>query len=207
MIDVVQWTGLVFITLFYPIQNWRLVVTRQPIGISFLAFSLLAVGIGGYAFLGLYLELWGLMAGNLLNIFFCGTILLMVLMWSPTLSSSERFWGLLVLVGGFLFLVATHLLMPRDVAVSVVGWVGMVGIIAFYPVQNLTLLKNQDPTGLSRAAFASLVIGLALYTILGFLVRDLTLILGNGLSFLGTVVVLFFILRGKQSIERPLEIE
>lgn len=207
MIDVVQWGGLIFIGLFYPIQNGRLLFTRQPIGISFLAFSFLAVGIGGYALLGFYLELWGVMIGNILNAFFCATILWIVWKWSQTLSSGERDKGLLVLVGGFLFLAAIHLLMPRDVAVSVVGWVGMVGIIAFYPVQNYTLFKKKDPAGLSLVAFSSLVVGLALYTILGFLVGDLTIILGNGASFFGTVLVLFFILRGNQSTEKSSEIE
>lgn len=207
MIDIAQWGGLIFIGLFYPIQNWRLLRTLQPVGISFLGFSLIAVGIFGYALLGFYLELWGVMIGNVINLVFCGAILWIVWKWSKALSSRERRTGLIVLVGGFASLTAVHLLMPRDMAITAVGWIGMLGIIAFYPVQNYTLFEKKDPTGLSLLAFSSLVIGLALFTLLGFLVGDMTLIWGNGLSFLGTVLVLYFILHGKQSTETPLEVE
>jgi len=75
-----------------------------------------------------------------------------------------------------------------------VGWIGMAGIIAFYPVQNFDLFRKKDPTGLSLIAFISLAIGLAFYALLGFLVNDLTIILGNGITFLGSLPIIWVII-------------
>jgi uncharacterized protein with PQ loop repeat len=118
-------------------------------------------------------------------------------MWfrSSALGRNERISGISVLTVGIGFLVLLHLIASRETAASIVGWVGMFGIIAFYPVQNFSLIKGGDPTGLSLAAFVSLTCGLALYAALGLMVGDLTIFLGNGITFLGSLPIIAMILR------------
>jgi len=199
MEDIIQWLGTVAIVAFYPLQNWRLILTRNPVGLSFLAFCFIAIGIAGYLVLGLHLGLLGLVLGNASNFFFASLILLLLWFRSSALAGKERAAGISVLITGIGFLVLLHVIAPRETAASLVGWVGMFGIIAFYPVQNFNLFKQKDPTGLSLSAFVSLACGLCLYAILGFMVEDLTLILGNGITFLGSLSIIAMILRkGKQ---------
>ncbi len=193
MVDIAQWLGTLGIVAFYPLQNWRLISTRNPVGLSFLAFSFIAVGIAGYLALGIHLKLLGLTVGNASNFFFASLILLLVWFRSPVLSRAERAAGILVLFVGLGFLTTLHVVTSLETAASLVGWVGMAGIIAFYPVQNFDLFRKKDPTGLSLIAFTSLAVGLAFYALLGFLVNDLTIILGNGITFLGTLPIIWVI--------------
>ena len=195
MEDIIQWLGTAGIVAFYPLQNWRLIFTRNPVGLSFLAFSFIAVGIAGYFALGLHLGLLGLVFGNVSNFFFASLILLLVWFRSSALTRKERAAGICVLIVGIGFLVLLHMIASRETAASLVGWVGMFGVIAFYPVQNFNLFRKKDPTGLSLAAFVSLAGGLALYALLGFIVGDLTILLGNGITFLGSLPIILMILR------------
>ena len=192
---IAQWLGTVGIVSFYPIQNWRLFLTRNPIGISFLAFCCIVVGVAGYLALGVRLELAGLAAGNASNFFFACCLLLIVWFRSSTLTVRERVAGLFVLVSGLGFLLAMNLLSSRAIAIAVSGWTGLTGIVAFYPIQNAVLFRKKDPAGLSLLAFATLTIGLVFYTILGFLVHDITIIVGNGLTAIGSIVVIYMVLR------------
>jgi uncharacterized protein with PQ loop repeat len=192
---IAQWLGTVGIVSFYPIQNWRLFMTRNPVGISFLAFCCIVVGVAGYLALGVRLELVGLAFGNASNFFFASCLLLIVWFRSSTLTVKERVAGLLVLISGLGFLLTMNLLSSEAIAIKVSGWTGLTGIVAFYPIQNAVLFRKKDPTGLSLLAFATLTIGLVFYTILGFLVYDITIIAGNGLTAIGSMVVICMILR------------
>ena len=122
----------------------------------------------------------------------------MLIIWrrSSALTFGERFVGLLTLFGGLLFLAYVYFFFPLQTSINIVGWVGLVGIVAFFLIQNSTLLIRRDPTGLSLSAFSFLAVGLVLYTILGFLVDDLRIILGNGFSFLGTLIIIVIIIKG-----------
>ncbi len=198
MENIIEWLGTAGIVAFYPLQNWRLILTRNPVGISFLAFSFVAIGTAGYLALGIHLDILGLVIGNASNFFFASLILLLVWFRSSALTRRERIAGLSVFIIGIGFLSILHMIASRETAASIVGWVGMFGVIAFYPAQNFKLFKRKDPTGLSLVAFVSLAAGLAFYTLLGFVVKDTTIILGNGVSFLGCLPIIWMILRKKK---------
>ena len=195
LVFLAQWLGAICIAVFYPAQNWRLVVTRNPIGLSFLAFSFISIGIAGYLALGLHLGLVGLTAGNASNFAFAILILLIIWRKSSALAMRERIAGLSVLLAGFGALAVLHLVTSQVFAQTASGWLGLTGIVAFYPVQNADLFRKKDPTGLSLFAFVSLAIGLAFYALLGFLVDDVTIIAGNGITFLGSLPVIYMIVR------------
>jgi len=197
MLDLVmlaQWLGTVGVSGFYPLQNWRLFFTRNPVGLSFLAFAFITVGVAGYLTLGIQLGLLGLIVGNAINLGFALPILAIILLRSKTLTARERSRGLLVLGTAFVAF-AWLLLLGGAVLETAAGWIGLAGVLAFYPIQNASLFRSKDPTGLSLVAFASLAVGLAGYTMLGVLVGDITIILGNGLTFIGTLPILFMIVR------------
>ncbi len=192
-IALTQWIGAIGIGLFYPIQNWRAFTTKNPVGLSFLAFSAIAVGVAGYISLGVRLGtpiFYGLNSINLIFVF-----LLLGLIWrcSSLLSKKERLFGTIVLIVGLSGLVAVNLL-AADVA-KWSGWIGLAGIIAFYPAQNAKLFKSRDPIGLSLTACVSLFIGLCGLAVFGVLINDATVALGNGLSALGTIPIIYGILR------------
>src|SRR3989338_2834658 len=193
--DLAQWIGTVGIVAFYPIQNWRLLFTRNPVGLSFLAFALIAVGISGYLALGMHLGLVGLFRSNTSNLAFATLILLIVWFRSQGLRATERAAGLLTLIVGFGALIVIHLAASPIFASTAAGWLGLSGVVAFYPIQNANLFRTKDPTGLSLLAFACLTVGLAFYALLGFLVKDITIIIGNGVTFLGSLVVIYMIIR------------
>ena len=195
LVFLAQWLGTICIVAFYPIQNWRLFLTRNPIGLSFLAFSFIAVGISGYLALGLHLGLVGLTVGNASNLIFATLILVIVWFRSPLLHVREKVLGLLVLAAGLGALITVQLAASPAFAQGASGWLGFAGIVAFYPVQNSDLFRKKDPTGLSLLAFVSLAIGLACYTLLGFLVNDVTIIAGNGVSLLGSLPIIYMIVR------------
>lgn len=198
MLDLIilsQWLGTVGVSGFYPLQNWRLFFTRNPVGLSFLAFAFLTVGVAGYLTLGIRLGLLGLFAGNAINLPFVLAIVAIVLFRSAALKRRERLTGLAVLFLGLGALLGINLFGAPALAQNASGWFGLVGVLTFYPVQNAVLFRSRNPAGLSLIAFASLAVGLAGYTALGVLVRDVTLILGNGLSFLGSLPILYMIVR------------
>ena len=118
MENVIQWLGTVGIAAFYPIQNWRLVLARNPVGLSFLAFSFLAVGIAGYIALGLHLGLVVLAGGNMSNLVFASVILLLIWFRSSALTQKERVAGLSVLIIGIGFLALLHMIASRETAAS-----------------------------------------------------------------------------------------
>src|SRR3989338_7144277 len=105
MVALAQWIGAIGIGLFYPIQNWRAFVTRNPVGLSFFAFSSIAVGVAGYISLGIKLGTPIFYGLNSVNLFF--VFLLLGLMWrcSSSLLKKERMAGILVLVVGLSSLV------------------------------------------------------------------------------------------------------
>jgi len=192
-----QLVGAIGVGLFYPIQNWRAFVTRKPIGLSFLAFSVLAVGIAGYLALGLHLGtpiFWSL---NISSLVFDILLLGLIYFWSPSLSIKEKIAGLLVIAIGFSTLSAVNIFWEQY-AISVSGWMGFVGVVGFYPIQNAQLFRRRDPTGLSFTGFTSLFIGLCGLTIFGALINDMTIIFGNGITALGTLSILWAIARWKK---------
>lgn len=196
--EAMQLIGAVGTGLFYPIQNWRAFVTRKPIGLSFLAFSVIAVSVGGYLSLGLHLKapiFWGLNASNLV---FAILLLVLLWFWSRTLSIKERVAGLLVMATGFSTLAAVNILFEQNAA-AISGWIGLAGIVGFYAIQNAQLFIKRDPTGLSFVAFASLFVGLCGLTAFGVFISDTTVILGNGITALGTLPILWGILRWKKA--------
>jgi len=192
---ITQWLGTAGVVAFYPIQNWRLFLTRNPIGLSFFAFCLLSVGVAGYLALGLHLGLRGLAAGNAVNFFFVGVILTLLWFRSEALRLPERIAGLTVLLAGLGGLALVNLWGPGGFAEGFSGWLGLGGVVAFYPVQNFDLFRKKDPRGLSLLAFGVLAVGAAFYTLLGFLVRDVTVIIGNGFATLGALLTIYLILR------------
>lgn len=201
IVEIMQLVGAIGIGLFYPMQNWRAFITRKPVGLSFLAFSVIAVGVAGYLALGVRLGtpiFWGLNASNL---FFEILLLLIMWFWSPMLSAKERIAGLTILAVGFLTLAATNIFLEQHAA-SISGWIGLAGVIGFYPIQNAKLFISRDPTGLSLTAFASLFIGLCGLTAFGVLIRDITIILGNGITALGTLPLIWGIVWWKKNMIR-----
>lgn len=195
-VDVIQLIGAIGVGLFYPMQNWRAFVTRTPTGLSFLAFSMIAVGVAGYLALGIRLQapiFYGLNGSCLVFV-----VLLLTLMWlrSVDLCWKERAAGLLILSAGFSGLLAVNFL-AKDIAPTVSGWMGFAGIVGFYPLQNGKLFLKRDSTGLSLAAFLALFIGLSSLTVFGMFIADITVILGNGLCALGTLPILWGIIRWK----------
>ena len=70
--------------------------------------------------------------------------------------------------------------------------------MGFYPIQNIQLFIKRDPTGLSFIAFISLFIGLCGLTVFGVLIGDVTVILGNGITALATLPILWGIARWKK---------
>ncbi len=198
IVETMQLVGAIGIGLFYPIQNWRAFVTRKPIGLSFLAFSIIAVGVAGYLALGVRLGtpiFWSLNASNL---FFEILLLLLIWFWSPALSTKERAAGLIVMAVGFSTIVSANLFL-EEYATSISGWLGFAGVVGFYPVQNAQLFIKRDPTGLSLTAFSSLFVGLCGLTVFGVFIGDKTVILGNGLTALGTLPILWGIVRWKKT--------
>lgn len=194
IITLMQWIGAVGIGLFYPIQNWRAFVAKNPVGLSFLAFSSIAIGIAGYISLGIRLEkpiFYGL---NSLNLFFAFLLLGLIWRCSSSLSKRERVAGIIVLVVGLFSLAAINIWMV-DIAPTVSGWIGLAGIVGFYPIQNARLFKSRDPTGLSLTACIFLFIGLCSLAVFGVMINDITVSLGNGLTALGTIPILYGILR------------
>ena len=194
LIDISQWAGMALIGLYFPLQNWRLILTRNPLGISFLAFAFLMAGIAGYISLALHLGLVGLAAGNISNFIFTALILFLVWKRSSALSKKEQLAGFIILALAVLFLTAINTV-GRQNAVALSGIMGAAGIVAFYPVQNFDLLRKRDPAGLSLMAFIFLAVGLFFYTLLGFLVDDTTIIIGNGFSLVGSLIAIGIILR------------
>jgi len=196
-IELMQWIGAIGIGLFYPIQNWRVLLTRKPIGLSFLAFSFITVGVAGYLALGVRLAAPIFYGLNTSNLIFATMLLLAMWLWSPTLKSRERALGLLVLFVGLSGLAAVNLF-AAGIALAISGWIGLVGVIAFYPIQNTKLFLTRNPTGLSFVAFFSLFVGLCALTVFGFLIDDITIILGNGFTALGTLPILWGIAHWKK---------
>lgn len=197
MLDLImlsQWLGTVGVSGFYPLQNWRLFFTRNPVGLSFLAFTFITVGVAGYLTLGIQLGILGLTVGNAINLGFALPILFLILLRSKTLTTRERLGGFLVLAAAFVTF-AWLVLLEGSVLEAAAGWIGLTGVLAFYPLQNAALFRSKDPAGLSLVAFISLAAGLACYTALGLLLRDITIILGNGLTFIGTLPILYMIVR------------
>ncbi len=195
--EVMQLAGAIGIGAFYPIQNWRLFVDRKVIGLSFLAFATLMVGVAGYIALGIRLDTPIYYAMNISNLIFAIAILAAIWFWSQSLSGKERAAGLSILVVGFSALLIVNLL-AKDIAPIVSGWIGFGGIFAFYPIQNAKLFKTRDPTGLSLTAFSSLFVGLSALTIFGVLVDNVAIILGNGLTAIGTLPILYGIVAWKK---------
>lgn len=72
--------------------------------------------------------------------------------------------------------------------------VGVVGIAAFYPLQNGKLFMTRDPAGLSLPAFVSLFIGVVGFTVLGFLMRKPSLLVANGVGAVFTAATIAGIL-------------
>ena len=196
-IELMQWIGAIGIGLFYPIQNWRVFMTRKPIGLSFLGFSFIAVGVAGYLALGVRLATPIFYVLNISNLIFVTMLLLAMWFWSPSLKSWERVLGLLVLFVGLSGLAAVNLF-AASIATTTSGWIGLIGIVAFYPIQNTKLFLTRNPTGLSFVAFFSLFVGLCGLTAFGFLVDDITIILGNGFTALGTLPILWGIVHWKK---------
>lgn len=72
--------------------------------------------------------------------------------------------------------------------------VGMIGIILFYPFQNIQLFLNRDATGLSLPAFVSLLFGCAGFLVLGLRTRAYGLLVANAVACTFTVAIIIGIL-------------
>lgn len=194
-----QWAGAFLIVAFYPFQYWRLFLTKNPVGLSFLSYCFLAVGSAGYLSLGIHRSIGGIIFSNIFNLIFSYVILRIIWKRSPVLSHPERVGGLLLIIFGFGMLGLFNLFAPHEISQAVSGIVGVIGIFAFAPVQALDLHRKKDAEGISLLAFIISAIGLFFYTLLGFLVKDLTILLGNGFDLLATVTVVAMVLKYRKN--------
>ena len=206
LIELTQWIGAIGVGLFYPMQNWRAFASRNPAGLSFLGFSFILVGILGYLLLGIHLGTPVFAFMNFSNFIFTTSLLVLMWKYSAVLSPTERNAGICVMLGGALMLLLIHAFF-FETAATVSGVVGLVGIVLFYPIQNSKLFLTKDPTGLSFAAFLALYMGAGSLTIFGALIQDMSVIIGNGFSALGTLFVLLGILRWKDRAKQCIDIQ
>ncbi len=108
-ITLTQWIGAIGVGLFYPMANWRAFVSRRPVGLSFLAFAVLAVGVAGYTALGFLLGTYIFAGLNAVSLVFEAFLLGLMWFWSSGLRCRERVLGLSVLAVGFALLMAINL--------------------------------------------------------------------------------------------------
>lgn len=198
LINFFQWIGVIGIGLFYVLQNWRAFASRNPAGLSFVGFCVLAVGVSAYVLLGFYLNTPIFLAVNALALAFDISLLALMLFHSATLSSEECATGLVVLIVGISALFAFQTTYSPAAATSIFGWIGLAGTIAFYPIQNAKIFIKRDPTGLSLSAFVSLLVGVVGLTVFGILIGDKSVLFGNLFSAVGAVGILWGIIRWKK---------
>lgn len=190
---------MIFLLAFYPLQNGKLFLSRNPDGISFLGFSILVIGIEGYAIVGFHRELWIVLFGNTINTVFTLVLLFMVLRYANRHNKVEQVVGITIILVGSFILGYFHFFESSQTTIFVAGWVGVLGVIFFYPIQNFSLLVTKDPSGLSLPAYISVAFGLALYVALGFMVGNTAIIIGNGVSCIGSLFIIYLIFRGKRT--------
>ncbi len=62
--------------------------------------------------------------------------------------------------------------------------------ISFLP-QVIQVIKTKDTSGISLIMYIFFVLGVLLWTIYGIYIRDLSIILANGITFFSAVVILY----------------
>lgn len=74
--------GMVGITLFYPLQDWKLFTTRDPAGLSLPAFVSVGIGCAAFAYVSWRNRLWGMLVANAVGAGFTVAIIAGILLWS-----------------------------------------------------------------------------------------------------------------------------
>lgn len=76
--------------------------------------------------------------------------------------------------------------------IQLIGPIGaLLTTISFIP-QVLQVLKTRDVSGISLGMYIIFVLGVILWTIYGFILNDLTIIISNGVTTLLSGIVLFY---------------
>ena len=76
--------------------------------------------------------------------------------------------------------------------IQLIGPIGaLLTTISFIP-QVLQVLKTRDVSGISLGMYIIFVLGDILWTIYGFILNDLTIIISNGVTTLLSGIVLFY---------------
>lgn len=76
--------------------------------------------------------------------------------------------------------------------IQLIGPIGaLLTTVSFIP-QVLQVLKTKDVSSISLGMYIIFVLGVILWTIYGFILDDLTIILSNGLTTLLAGIVLFY---------------
>jgi len=76
-----EWVGMAGITLFYPLQDWKLFTTRDPTGLSLPAFISVGVGCVAFTYVSWRNRLWGMLAANAVGAVFTVAIIAGILLW------------------------------------------------------------------------------------------------------------------------------
>lgn len=63
--------------------------------------------------------------------------------------------------------------------------------ISFLP-QVIQVLKTKDTSGISLGMYITFVLGVILWTIYGFILKDITIIVSNGITTILATVVLYY---------------
>lgn len=80
--------------------------------------------------------------------------------------------------------------MKKITPIDVASWVGMIGILAFYPLQNAKAILSGNTIGLSLPAFVCLLVGTVAFATLGKLMKNWQMGVTNGIASLFTVTLL-----------------
>lgn len=83
--------------------------------------------------------------------------------------------------------------------IEIIGFMAAIlTTIAFIP-QAYKVIKSKSSKGLSLITYLIFIIGVGLWLLYGFLKGSLSMILGNGITFLLAFIIIFYILKHKKS--------
>tara|TARA_B100000886_G_C20237764_1_gene413306 strand:+ start:10 stop:279 length:270 start_codon:yes stop_codon:yes gene_type:complete len=70
--------------------------------------------------------------------------------------------------------------------------------IAFVP-QVIKVIKLKKTDGLSLITYIVFTLGVVLWLVYGFFMNSISMVLGNGITFILSLIILVYIIKGKKS--------
>ena len=70
--------------------------------------------------------------------------------------------------------------------------------LAFVP-QVLKVIKLKKTDGLSLITYIVFTLGVVLWLVYGFFMNSISMVLGNGITFILSLIILVYIIKGKKS--------